>query len=71
MKTYRALKNFPHGNSYVASGALVRLTDKQATYLLAGGYVEEAETVSDAPVLPGEAAVTNPATSTGATKDTK
>lgn len=70
MKTYRALKNFPHANSYVSSGALVRLTDKQATYLMAGGYVEESAAVSDAPVLPSDVpadTATKPTTS----KDTK
>ncbi|MFA5632667.1 MAG: hypothetical protein WC997_14250 [Porticoccaceae bacterium] len=51
MKTYRAIKAFPHGNSYVASGAIVRLTDKQATFLTTGGYVEPHDEVDNAPVV--------------------
>ncbi|KXA71054.1 hypothetical protein [Bordetella hinzii] len=51
MKTYRAIKPFPHGNSYVAAGAPVRLTDKQATFLRSGGYIEESDPVPDAPTL--------------------
>ncbi|NYT62361.1 hypothetical protein H0A66_08555 [Alcaligenaceae bacterium] len=51
MKTYRAIKAFPHGNSHVGSGALVRLTDKQAAYLVPGGFVELEDEQVDAPVL--------------------
>lgn len=51
MKTYRALKAFPHGNSYVDKAALVRLTDKQAAFLVPGGYVELVEIEADAPAL--------------------
>lgn len=56
MKTYRALKAFPHGNSFVDNGALVRLTDKQATFLEAGGFVEPHDDVPDAPAVQDEAA---------------
>jgi hypothetical protein len=51
MKTYRALKSFPHGNSYVTKDAKVNLTDKQATFLVNGGYVEEDTPAPDAPTL--------------------
>ena len=50
MKTYRALKAFPHGNSHVSTGALVNLTDKQATFLI--GYIEPADSMPAAPILP-------------------
>ncbi|CAM5289207.1 hypothetical protein [Eoetvoesiella caeni] len=51
MKTYRALKPFPHGNSHVDRAALVRLTEKQAAYLVPGGFVELDDVQVDAPVL--------------------
>lgn len=54
MKTYRALKAFPHGNSHVSAGALVNLTDKQATYLI--GYIEPADPMPAAPTLPADPA---------------
>ncbi|CAM3792009.1 hypothetical protein [Castellaniella denitrificans] len=49
MKTYRALKAFPHGNSHVAAGAIVNLTDKQATFLI--GFVEPVDSIPTAPAL--------------------
>jgi len=51
MKTYRAIKAFPHGNGHVDRGALVRLSDRQAAYLVPGGYVELDDVQVDAPVL--------------------
>ncbi|WP_269497209.1 hypothetical protein [Castellaniella sp. S9] len=43
MKEYRALRAFPYGNSHADKGAVVRLSDKQAEYLRAGGYIEPTE----------------------------
>lgn len=51
MKTYRAIKAFPHGNSHVDRAALVSLTDKQAAFLVPGGFVELEEDQADAPAL--------------------
>ena len=43
MKQYRALRAFAHQNSHVDKGALVALSDKQAEYLRASGYIEPTE----------------------------
>jgi hypothetical protein len=43
MNIFTALKAFPHGNSYVSKGASVELSDRQATFLLEGGFVTPAE----------------------------
>lgn len=72
MKTYRAIKAFPHGNSYVAAGATVNLTDKQATFL--NGYIEPADTVADAPALveaPTATPAADPNSTGGKKKETK
>jgi len=37
---YRALKPFVHENMHVDAGAQVSMTEKQATFLLTGGFVE-------------------------------
>ncbi|WP_322999958.1 hypothetical protein [Castellaniella sp.] len=63
MKTYRALKAFPHGNSHVAAGAIVNLTEKQATFL--NGYIEPAQALDDAPTL-AEAPEAKPTTKASA-----
>lgn len=46
LKKYRTLKAFPFDNSYAEKGAEVGLTDKQATFLLEGGFVELVEEVA-------------------------
>lgn len=71
MKTYRALKAFPHGNSHVDKAALVRLTDKQAAFLVPGGFVELDDMDANAPALtdaPADAPAQDAETKKGAKK---
>jgi len=40
VKTYRAISAFAQGNTRYDRGVILSLTDKQATYLLLGGFIE-------------------------------
>lgn len=78
MKTYRALKAFPHGNSSIDKGAYLSLTDKQATFLVNGGFVEESDPMHGAATIKDEApadvaptAPTEPAAETTSKKGAK
>jgi len=40
VKTYRAISAFAQGHTRYDKGVVLSLTDKQATYLLTGGFIE-------------------------------
>jgi len=40
LKTYRAISAFAQGNTRYDKGVLLSLTDKQAEFMLLGGFIE-------------------------------
>jgi len=63
-KTYRAVSAFAQGNTRYDKGVILPLTDKQATYLLAGGFIELVPV--DAPVALAHDAANDSATGASA-----
>jgi len=74
LKTYRAISAFAQGNTRYDRGVILSLTDKQATYLLTGGFIElvpvEASPESAA-ANDGDADAKNPADSADGKKGGK
>jgi len=60
VKTYRAVSAFAQNNTRYDRGVILSLTDKQATYLLAGGFIElePVEAAPDHAVAKGDDAAT-------------
>jgi len=61
VKTYRAVSAFAQNNIRYDRGVILSLTDKQATYLLAGGFIE----LEPVGAAPDNAAVNNDDAATG------